>query len=143
MVLPRSSWVVWIWVDKNRFFGSYPSKYDLVLASATRGGRHDAFVAAVKVNHVYYFTCVEYGSTIAEYVDETGERHVSDSFFLLTRNRIDDDDGEDDSQLQWLEFWPNKDPDYTPATDSARRDDEHLEALLNSYRDDAKPFYWD
>jgi len=36
--------------------------------------------------------------------------------------------------LFWLRFWPQKDPDYSAASDSAKSDDGHLETILNSYK---------
>ncbi len=35
--------------------------------------------------------------------------------------------------LCWLNFWPQKDPDYRAASNSAKSDDSHLESLLDSY----------
>lgn len=40
-----------------------------------------------------------------------------------------------DLKSGWLVFWPEKDPDYSAASESARKDDEHLELLLNDLRE--------
>jgi len=101
------------------------------------------YVAAVKINQVYYFTCVEEGAYSVTYTDEFGETHNSRQFLVLTLRHDPSDitqpyphipDGAMDptGPLHWLKFWPEKDPDYLAASDSAAMDDNLLEAHLRS-----------
>ncbi|KLO08222.1 hypothetical protein SCHPADRAFT_944648 [Schizopora paradoxa] len=85
----------------------------------------DSYVAAVKVEHIYYFTCVKNGASSVNYLDELGNGHSANKFFVLVlRHR--------DPTLApiWREFWPKRDPLYCAKSDAARLDDDHLESCL-------------
>lgn len=102
------------------------------------------FVAAVKLEFIYHFTCIEDGARIARYTDEIGDTHESDKFFVLALRHDPSDltppyplipGGAMDQTgpLYWLKFWPEKDLDYCAATNSAKADDGHLVSLLNTF----------
>lgn len=118
--------------------GHYP-----ILAGYDRFG-NALYVAAVKIGFIYYFTCIEDGARRAKYTDEIGDTHETDNFLVLALRHDPSDltppypcstGGALDQTgpLYWLKFWPEKDPDYCAATDSAEADDGHLESVLNSY----------
>ncbi|KLO06070.1 hypothetical protein SCHPADRAFT_946399 [Schizopora paradoxa] len=110
--------VIWL-----RIYGS--------LSPFSSGGHYpihatdDHYVAAVKSQHIYYFTSVEEDASSVTYKDELGEEHSTSDFFVLAQRH-------EDTKFEWREFWPKRDPSYSAASESARRDDEHLESLLKS-----------
>ncbi len=102
------------------------------------------YVAAARVDDIYYFTSVEDGASIVTYTDEVGDRHKMSNFLVLALRRDPSDitppypcipGGAMDptGPLYWLKFWPEKDPDYIAASESAREDDNHLQSLLSSF----------
>lgn len=119
--------VLWLHIGHQSHFrskGHYP-----VLAAVAGRGRY--FVAAVKVQHIYYFTYVGDGASLVVYKDEIGDEHTASEFYVLARRHRDDLSSLD--ALVWREFWPRRDPYYRPISDSAKQDDDHLEALLKSF----------
>ncbi len=139
--------VLWLRIDKfwPPFVGTghYP-----ILAGTNQHGE-ELYVAAAKVDDIYYFTCVEDGAKSARYTDEIGDVQETEEFFVLAL-RYDPSDAtppyppthagamDPTGPLHWLKFWPEKDPDYVALSDSAREDDDHLEALLNSFHGNTK-----
>ena len=97
------------------------------------------YVAAVKVGSIYHFTNVEDGASSVKYADELGDLHKSHEFLVLAGKKfryINDNQRRVPylfSTPEWHGFWPVKDPTYRAQSKSARRDDLHLESLLNSY----------
>lgn len=121
--------VLWLHIGYESYFrseGHYP-----VLASH-RKRPQPLYVAAVKVQHIYYFTCVVDGASSVVYTDEIGDEHVAEEFFVLAQRRSDAFDA------IWRTFWPRsqRDSDYYPVSGSAKQDDDHLESLLKSFSRD-------
>jgi len=147
--------VLWLHVIAHQWpshvTGEYPIliNYDMtghypILAGCGERGTA-LYVAAVKSEFIYYFTCVEGGARKARYTDITGGVHETDEFFVLALRRDPTDLTppypriprgvmDQTGPLFWLRFWPQKDPDYSAASDSAKSDDGHLETILNSYK---------
>ncbi|KLO05453.1 hypothetical protein SCHPADRAFT_1002900 [Schizopora paradoxa] len=109
--------------------------------NSTRRARYAALVHSPGSDmDLWYFTTVEDGADLATYVDEVGEEHMSDMFFVLalrhdpsdvippyprTRKGAMDPTG----PLHWLSFWPKKDPDYFE-DERLRKPDDALESIL-------------
>ncbi|KLO07076.1 hypothetical protein SCHPADRAFT_932674 [Schizopora paradoxa] len=100
-----------------------------VVAGYSQEGR-TAYVAAVKVGHIYYFTTVVEGAIFARYRDCVGEVYEEDVFYVLSE-RGGVNGFRHSFTFQWHRLWPTKDPRYSPTSDSARKDDEALISLLN------------
>ncbi|KLO10264.1 hypothetical protein SCHPADRAFT_907014, partial [Schizopora paradoxa] len=98
------------------------------------------YVAAVRSDFSWYLTCVPDGASAVTYLDEIGEPHTVNEFFVLalrqdpvdcvppyppTRQGAMDPTG----PLSWLRFWPSKDPEYYE--DVRLTDDRILESFLN------------
>lgn len=117
--------VLWLHIRGHHSYfrseGHYP-----VLAAVGKSQRQ-YYVAAVKVQHMYYFTYVENGASSVTYKDEIGEEHKARDFFVLARRH------REDSTLVWRGFWPRTDPNHCAVSESAKQDDSHLESLLNSF----------
>lgn len=139
--------VSWYDVKGRGFFveGHYP-----ISAGYDRHG-NSLYIAAVKRKFVFYFTCVKDGASTARYTDEIGDTHETNNFVVLvlrhdptdlmpTYPRIPGGAMDQTGPLFWLKFWPQKNPDYSPTSDSAKSDDNHLESLLDSY--DSKTDLW-
>lgn len=133
--------VIWLRIDGlQTTFRSVGRLHHYPIFVGYNEGRRPLFAAAVKVDHVYHFTCVEDGDSVARFKDEVGEERESCTFFVLAEIRSDEAEGQPNT---WQPLWPTRSPDYLPASASAEDDDEHLVALLNSYRDDDDLNYWD
>ncbi len=141
-----------VWLDVGAPLGwefADEGHYPILAGYDERGA--PLYVAAIKHKFVCYFTCVKNGTWTAKYTDEVGDTHESKEFFVLALchdpsdlkppyPRIPGGALDQTGPLCWLTFWPKKDPDYCAASDSARLDDSHLEALLDSY--DGKSGLW-
>jgi len=140
MVLTGNT-VVWLPIDGRQapfdITGHYP-----ILAGYEESHK-PLYVAAVKIDHDYYFTVVEDGASTVRYSDEVDGRRETHEFLVLGL-RYDPSDltppyphasaGAMDATgpLRWLKFWPEKDADYCAASDSAKEDDSNLKSFLNS-----------
>ncbi len=140
MVLTGNT-VVWLPIDGRQapfdITGHYP-----ILAGYEESHK-PLYVAAVKIDHDYYFTVVEDGASTVRYTDEVDGRRETHEFLVLGL-RYDPSDltppyphasaGAMDATgpLRWLKFWPEKDAAYYAASDSAKEDDSNLESFLNS-----------
>jgi len=121
--------------QKARFdtTGHYP-----ILAGYGKDGT-SLYVAAIRLELLWYFTCVKDGASTATYTDEIGESHITHKFFVLAL-RYDPDSftspyprahkGAMDptGPVFWLKFWPEKDVDYFE--DDRLVDDRILESFL-------------
>ncbi len=112
--------------------GHYP-----ILAGFSQRGE-PIYVAAAKVHHTYYFTCVEDGaSAMTRWERSIKQESFSLSLFVTIVTppypRTPTGAMDPTGPLHWLKFWPERDPDYAALTDSAWNDDIHLKSLLNSF----------
>ncbi len=111
------------------------------LLAGYSSGKKPYYVAAVRIDLRWYFTCVTDGASTANYTDEMSETRVTDEFFVLAlrhdppltsdlrhpRGALDPT-----GPVFWLRFWPEKDPSYYEPEDGRLRDDDRLlEAFLN------------
>ncbi len=85
--------VLWLHVKAQKWpshiTGEYPIliNYDMtghypILAGYNQHGTA-LYIAAVKSEYIYYFTCVEGCARTARYTDITGDMHETDEFFVL------------------------------------------------------------
>ncbi len=100
------------------------------------------YVAAVRLEFLWYFTTVKDGASTAVYSDELGEIHTAKKFFVLALRHNPSDlpapyprarKGAMDptGPVFWLRFWPEKDPEYF---EEARLTDDHLlESFLDEF----------
>jgi len=127
--------------------GHYP-----ILAGYDQDGM-TFYVAAVKIEFVYHFTCVEDGARTARYTDEIGDTYETDEFFVLALRhdpsdftppypRIPAGAMDQTGPLYWLKFWPQKDPEYCAVSETAKSDDKNLESFLDSYSDSTELDVW-
>ncbi len=95
------------------------------------------YVAAVKFDDGYHFTVVTDGASTVKYADEVGVECETHKFVVLALRYDPSDqtppyphasDGAMDptGPLHWLKFWPEKDPDYSAASDIPWEDDHRL-----------------
>ncbi|KLO18774.1 hypothetical protein SCHPADRAFT_993229 [Schizopora paradoxa] len=143
MVLPSRS-VLCLGVKGEGWRGGFDllGHYPLLAGYSLRGS--PLYVARVKDEVAYHFTCVEEYAKSATYKDEDGTEHVVSEFEVLvlrynpsdmtppyppTRHGAMDPTG----PLHWLEFWPRRDADYAAVSPSAKDDDGHLESVLNEF----------
>ncbi|KLO06570.1 hypothetical protein SCHPADRAFT_910260 [Schizopora paradoxa] len=141
-----SSDSLWLYVDgRNASFDANkpPFKshhYMLFLADDPKEkGKENkpSYIAAVKVASTYHFTHAASGSSSVKYTNDVGTECESQEFLVLMERRYQDVHGDDlalNVVERWFSFWPVKDPLYSALTESANIDDEHLEALLKSFR---------
>jgi len=139
--------VLWLRIDKSDPPFDATGHYPILAGTNQRGG--ELYVAAAKVDGIYYLTCVEDGAKFVTYTDEIGDEHVTKIFYVLAL-RHDPSDAtppyprtpagamDPTGPLHWLKFWPEEDPDSVALSDSARIDDNHLESLLNGFDGNTK-----
>ncbi|KLO18773.1 hypothetical protein SCHPADRAFT_993228 [Schizopora paradoxa] len=127
--------ILWLSIDGSRSPLRVKNHYPVLAAVGESGVEY--YVAAVVVRPVYYFAYVEDGASTITYTDECGEHHTSSQFFVLTRRYLD----ETTSPFTWRAFWPQKDPEYAPISESAMQDDIHLESLLHYIRESSASLY--
>ncbi len=138
--------VLWLRFDSISTFDA-TSHYPILAGynHDQHGGETALYVAAVKDEFGYHFTCVEDGARTARYTDENGVACETDLFFVLALRhdpaydssppypRIPGGAMDPTGPLNWLKFWPRKDADYYAASDSAKSDDGHLVSILDGY----------
>lgn len=113
--------------------GHYP-----ILAGYDKNGT-SLFVAAIRLELLWYFTCVKDGASAATFADEIGEIHSTHKSFVLALRydptsfmspypRAHEGAMHPTGPLFWLKFWPERDPDYFE--DDRLADDLILESFL-------------
>ena len=127
----ESEALMWLRVEGEKAPFSASGKYPII--AGYEHGNIPSYVAAARVGHIYHFTTIVEGATFVIYRDSVGIVQRAETFFVLAL-RGGWGNSSLDFSLKWLEFWPTRDPNYSPVSDSARRDDEILSSLLNSLR---------
>ncbi|KLO09051.1 hypothetical protein SCHPADRAFT_1000526 [Schizopora paradoxa] len=100
------------------------------------------YIASVRVGDIWHFTTVTNDAAEATYIDEVGDVHTVQTFFVLALRHDPTDlrpphprkrPGAMDptGPFFWLKFWPKKDPDYFE--DERLRDDRLLEPILDEF----------
>ncbi|KLO09169.1 hypothetical protein SCHPADRAFT_578078 [Schizopora paradoxa] len=98
------------------------------------------YIAAVRVEWLWYFTTAMDGASSVRYTDEVGDEREADDFFVLALRYEPSDivlpyprspKGAMDATkpVFWMRLWPEKDPDYFE--DERLTDDLFLKSLLD------------
>jgi len=124
--------------------GHYPilAGYDLLGESL--------YVAAVRLEHIWFFACVANGASKVTYTDEMGDIHTTYEFFVLALRhdpcdfrspypRAHEGAMDPTGPLFWQKFWPEKDLDYYE--DERLTDDRLLESVLDGLSAQNHPAY--
>lgn len=131
-----SDMVLWLGVEASERGFDVTYHYPVLAGHNSLGV--PLYVAKARGENMYHFTCAEDGAVEVKYLDEMGDECATSDFLVLALRQDPSDMRppyppthhsamDPTGPLHWLKFWPEKDPDYNAASDTANGDDRLLE----------------